>query len=133
MPGLMNYLLRCSFVGSCDSIFPMFSSALTNSNCAWRRGAPQWHCVHRPTRSLKTPSVLRWHVQPLSKALPDNRSPIDCFVLVMLALGPTGVPMLKPENTNTIHSVIPDISIAPLQVIYYSEVLPTTALILCRS
>src|SRR6218665_208777 len=30
-------------------------------------------------------------------------------------------------------SFIPDISIAPLQVHYYSEVLPTTALILCQS
>jgi len=29
-------------------------------------------------------------------------------------------------------SFIPDISIAPLQVHYYSEALPTTALILCR-
>jgi len=32
-----------------------------------------------------------------------------------------------------IHSFIQDISKAPLQVHYYSEVLPTTALILCRS
>jgi len=32
-----------------------------------------------------------------------------------------------------IHSFIPDISIAPLQVHYYSEVLSTTALILCQS
>jgi len=32
-----------------------------------------------------------------------------------------------------IHSFIPDISIAPLQVHYYSEALPTTALILCQS
>src|SRR6218665_869721 len=31
------------------------------------------------------------------------------------------------------HSFILDISIAPLQVHYYSKVLPTTALILCRS
>ena len=31
------------------------------------------------------------------------------------------------------HSFIPDISIAPLQVHYYSEMLPTTALILCQS
>jgi len=32
-----------------------------------------------------------------------------------------------------IHSFIPAISIAPLQVLYYSEVLPTTARILYRS
>jgi len=32
-----------------------------------------------------------------------------------------------------IHPFIPNISIAPLQVRYYSEELPTTALILCRS
>jgi len=32
-----------------------------------------------------------------------------------------------------IHSFIPDISIAPLQVHYYSEALLTTALTLCRS
>jgi len=32
-----------------------------------------------------------------------------------------------------IHSFIEDISIAPLQVHYYSEALPTTALILYRS
>ena len=31
------------------------------------------------------------------------------------------------------HSFIPDISIAPFQVHYYSEALPTTALLLCRS
>ena len=34
---------------------------------------------------------------------------------------------------NGFHSFIPDISIAPLQVHYYSEALLTTALILCRS
>jgi len=32
-----------------------------------------------------------------------------------------------------IHSFIPSISIAPLQVLYYSEALPTTARILYRS
>jgi len=32
-----------------------------------------------------------------------------------------------------IHPFVPDISIAPLQVHYYTEVLPTTALILCKS
>jgi len=32
-----------------------------------------------------------------------------------------------------IHSFIPAISIAPLQVLYYSEALPTTARILYRS
>jgi len=32
-----------------------------------------------------------------------------------------------------IHSLIPDVSIAPLQVHYYSEALLTTASILCRS
>src|SRR6218665_187709 len=32
-----------------------------------------------------------------------------------------------------IHTIISEISIAPLQVYYYSEALPTTALILCRS
>src|SRR6218665_2722654 len=32
-----------------------------------------------------------------------------------------------------VHSFVPDISIAPLQVHYCSEVLPTTARILCRS
>jgi len=31
------------------------------------------------------------------------------------------------------NSFIPDISIAPLQDSYYSEALPTTALILCRN
>jgi len=31
-----------------------------------------------------------------------------------------------------IHSFIPDISIAPLQVHYYSEAFPTKALILCQ-
>ena len=32
-----------------------------------------------------------------------------------------------------IHSFVPDISIAPLQVNYYSEAFPTTTSILCRS
>jgi len=32
-----------------------------------------------------------------------------------------------------IHSFIPDISIAPVEVHYYSEALSTTALMLCRS
>jgi len=36
-------------------------------------------------------------------------------------------------QNDQIHSFIPDISIAPLQVHYYSEALPTTALILCKS
>src|SRR6218665_397275 len=35
--------------------------------------------------------------------------------------------------TTECSSFLPDISIAPLQVHYYSEVLPTTALILCWS
>ena len=37
------------------------------------------------------------------------------------------------EHTSFIHSFIPAISIAPLQVLYYSEALPTTARILYRS
>jgi len=38
------------------------------------------------------------------------------------------------EADHTAHSfLIPDISVAPLQVHYYSEALPTTALILCHS
>src|SRR6218665_2090054 len=37
-----------------------------------------------------------------------------------------------PQTTD-IHSFIPAISIAPLQVLYYSEALPTTARILYRS
>jgi len=36
-------------------------------------------------------------------------------------------------NFLLVHSLIPDISIAPLQVHDYSEALPTTALILCLS
>jgi len=35
--------------------------------------------------------------------------------------------------TEEVHSFIPDIYIASLQVHYYSKALPTTALILCRS
>src|SRR6218665_677013 len=35
------------------------------------------------------------------------------------------------SNAISNHSLIPDISVAPLH--YYSEALPTTALILCRS
>jgi len=31
-----------------------------------------------------------------------------------------------------IHSFVPYISVAPLQVHYYAEALPTTAMILCR-
>ena len=38
-----------------------------------------------------------------------------------------------PYTQIIIHSFIQAISIAPLQVHYYSEALPTTALILCRS
>jgi len=41
---------------------------------------------------------------------------------------------IKGEYKNSfIHSFIPGISIAPLQVLYYSEALPTTARILYRS
>jgi len=36
-------------------------------------------------------------------------------------------------ESSLIHSFIPDISIATPQVHYYSEALPTSALILCRS
>jgi len=35
------------------------------------------------------------------------------------------------KSLDFIHLFIPDISIVPLQVHYYSEALPTTALILC--
>jgi len=37
------------------------------------------------------------------------------------------------ETSSLLHSFIPDTSIAPLQVHYYSEAHSTTALILCRS
>jgi len=37
------------------------------------------------------------------------------------------------EGYAALVSLIPDISIAPLQVHYYSEALPTAALLLCRS
>ena len=37
------------------------------------------------------------------------------------------------EAEDMIHSFIPDISIAQLQVHYYSEALSTTALLLCPS
>jgi len=40
---------------------------------------------------------------------------------------------LFERNTYIIHSFIPAISIAPLQVLYHSEALPTTARILYRS
>src|SRR6218665_1280594 len=41
--------------------------------------------------------------------------------------------LLMSKRKQNIHSFIPAISIAPLQVIYYSEALPTTARILYRS
>jgi len=41
--------------------------------------------------------------------------------------------LIKEELVNLIYSFIPDISIAPIQVYYCSEALPTRALILCRS
>src|SRR6218665_2732839 len=44
-----------------------------------------------------------------------------------------GLCILECKGLEVIHSFIPDISIAPLQVHYYSEALPATALILCRS
>src|SRR6218665_1066174 len=37
------------------------------------------------------------------------------------------------ETDFVVHSFIPDISVVPLQIHYYSEALPTTALILCHS
>ena len=39
--------------------------------------------------------------------------------------------LIVEHSSRTFHSFIPDISIAPFQVHYYSEALPTTALILC--
>ena len=40
---------------------------------------------------------------------------------------------IRSLDRNDVHSSIPFISIAPLQVYYYTEALPTKALILCRS
>ena len=42
------------------------------------------------------------------------------------------IPGLGRKALVLIHSLIPDISIAPLQVHYYSEALLSTALILCH-
>src|SRR6218665_2904438 len=47
---------------------------------------------------------------------------------------PRGIHSGKHQlSSSFIHSFIPAISIAPLQVLYYSEALPTTARILYRS
>jgi len=48
---------------------------------------------------------------------------------------PRGLPQIRHGNLPTYHlyPFIPNISIALLQVHYYSEALPTTALVLCRS
>src|SRR6218665_853717 len=42
-------------------------------------------------------------------------------------------PIFSGRRASEIHSFIPKISVAPLQVPYYSEALPTTALMLCQS
>ena len=55
-------------------------------------------------------------------------------VLKMVGYHSSRTFLLWPEWVNEfIHSLIPAISIAPLQVLYYSKALPTTARILYRS
>ena len=72
--------LRMSLVGNCDRRLLMFISAPTNSSCARSLGAPQWHSTCRPANSLC------WHVQPLSNARPDERSPASTCTLPELVL-----------------------------------------------
>ena len=91
--------LRSSLVGSCCSLLPMVMKALTNSSWDRSLGAPQWHSVMRPTRSLRTPSELSWHTQPLSKAWPEARSPLvlsSCLAVAALMQRFRGTGLYRP-------------------------------------
>ena len=93
--------------------------------------APNCHSdsIRRPTSTaslrLLHSSVfgLPWLV---CSSCENGHSPVPCFLLV-LALLCIQLPVLL------IHSFIPAVSITPLQVLYYSEALPTTARILYQS
>lgn len=104
-------LLLCSFVDKADSLFPMPIRASTNSSWGWSRGAPHWHSVARPLRSLQTPVELLWQMHPLSNARPDARLPPRLATVVWtsqeLELRFNG--LLKPDKESgyqKIHSLI---------------------------
>src|SRR6218665_3572389 len=59
--------------------------------------------------------------------------PLTRRLLLWLNLGVSLLSNWNKLPHSFIHSFIPAISIAPLQVLYYSEALPTTARILYRS
>lgn len=69
-----------SFVGNCDKRLLMFIRAPINSSWARSLGAPQWHSA------CLTASSMWWHVQPLSNARPDDRSPASICTLPELVL-----------------------------------------------
>ena len=85
--------LRISLVGSCDRRLLTFISAPTNSSCARSLGAPQWHSTCRPVPA----NSMCWHVQPLSNARPDDRSPASTCTLPELVLRVNTVLAHTPE------------------------------------
>jgi len=70
----------------------------------------------------------------LSKVDGPISAQLPCSTMEIMA---RGIAVSRTKVTSVIvghgHCFILDISIAPFQVHYYTEALPTTALILCRS
>ena len=56
-----------------------------------------------------------------------------CFQIVALSPSAQDQHIIPEARGGNFYSFIQAVSIAPLQVHYYSEALPTTALILCQS
>ena len=74
--------------------------------------------------------LKHWQSQQMARLLSNFKQNHTVFLPVQHT---SNYDTTKVLMANNVHSFIPDISIAPLQVHYYLEVLPTTALILCRS
>ena len=86
---------------------------------------PYWH------KALLVPGIHSSNPPVWHRNLDTHQSPGD-----KAACLPTLVFQRDPARSllgSFIHSFTPVISIAPLQVLYYSQALPTTARILCRS
>ena len=76
-------------------------------------------------------SVIKATFPPMSNIHVINFG-LDLIADAAITLQLSSRPILHTP-TLAINSFIPDISIAPLQVHYYSELLPNTALIQCRN
>jgi len=80
--------------------------------------------------SVISSNIVLVVVVPVRGGVFKKKSCINWTIVSELLVGEAVIALQAVEQ---IHSFIPDISKATLQVLYYSTVLPTTALILHRN